>query len=117
MWNVGEAIGVIDQYRRRGWITDDQFGTAIGGFAGETMRLMKIEALELLPVNSSGLSETWDLIRKHHIYQGDALQLVACARSRADKLVSADNMLLGIAEREGIASVNIEDSRKISDLL
>lgn len=108
---------MIDQYQRRGWITDDQFQKAIGGLAGETLRLMRIEALELLPVNTSELSETWDLIRRHHIYQGDALQLVACAQSRADRLVSADKVLLETAEREGIASVNIEDSRKISDLL
>jgi predicted nucleic acid-binding protein len=117
MWNVGEALGVIDQYQRRGWITKDQFEKAISGFAGETVRLIRIEALELLPVSSLELSETWSLIGKHHIYQGDALQLVACMRSQADKLVSADKSLLEVAEREGVASVNIEDSRKMSDLL
>jgi uncharacterized protein len=116
MWNIGETIGVIDQYQRRGWITEGQFTSAIGGLAGETLRLMRIEALELLPVSSSELSETWDLIRRHHIYQGDAVQVVACARSKADKLISADKMLLEVAEKEGITSVNVEDAHAMEEL-
>ena len=117
IWNIGETIGVIDQYQRRGWITEDQFTSAIGGLAGETFRLMRIEALELLPVRSSELSETWDLIRRYHIYQADAVQMVACARSKADRLVSADKTLLEIADKEGIPSVNIEDAGEIMKLL
>jgi predicted nucleic acid-binding protein len=116
IWNIGETIGVIDQYQRRGWITEDQFTSAMGGLAGETLRLMRIEALELLPVHSSELSETWDLIRKYHIYQGDAVQIVACVRSKADKLVSADKTLLEIAKKEGIPSVNIENAGEMREL-
>jgi predicted nucleic acid-binding protein len=72
----------------------------MGGLAGEALRLMRVEALELLPVNSSDLSETWDLIRRYHNYQGDAVQIVACAHSKADRLISADKMLLEIAEKK-----------------
>jgi uncharacterized protein len=116
MWNIGETIGVIDQYQRRGWITEDQFTSAIGRLAGETLRLMRIETLELLPLSSSELSETWDLIRRYHICQGDAVQVVACARSKADKLISADKMLLEVAEKEGITSVNVEDAHAMGEL-
>jgi uncharacterized protein len=117
MWNIGETVGVIDQYQRRGWITEEQFTSAIGGLAGETLRLMRIEALELLPVSSSELSDTWDLIRRYHIYQADAVQVVACARSKADKLVSADKTLLEIAEKEGIPSANVENAGEMTRLL
>ena len=116
-WNVGEAIGVMDQYLRRGWISEKQFGSALGNLAGETLRLLRIEALELLPIGSSELAETWDLVRRHHIYQGDALQLVTCAHTKADALVSADKKLLEIAAQEGIAAANIENTKAISDLL
>lgn len=116
-WNVGEAIGVIDQYLRRGWISESQFGTAIGNLAGETLRLLRIDALELLPVGSSELAETWELIRRHHVYQGDALQLVTCARSKANTLVSADKMLLEIAAKEGMVTANIENPQEMSELL
>ena len=116
MWNIGETIGVIDQYQRRGWISEDQSKSAIDALAGETLRLIRIEALELLPANSSELAETWNLIRRYHIYQADALQIVACLRSKADKLISADRTLLEIAEREGIACVNIEKAQEMLEL-
>jgi predicted nucleic acid-binding protein len=116
IWNIGEAIGAMDQYQRRGWITEDQFRRSLGSLAGETLRLMKIEALEVLPTSSTALAETWDLIRKHHIYQADALQIVSCARSKADMLLSADKVLLEVAEREGISADNIENARKIGEL-
>jgi uncharacterized protein len=115
IWNIGEAIGVMDQYRRRGWITEDQFGKSLASLAGETLRLMKIEALEVLPTSSTALAETWDLTRRHHIYQADALQIVSCARSKADMLLSADKVLLEVAEREGIPADNIEDVRRIGE--
>lgn len=108
---------MIDQYLRRGWITEDQSAAAIGGLAGETITLMKIGTLQPLPLSASGLSETWDPIRKHHIYQGDALQLVACTQSRADKLVSAEKALVEVGEKEGMTSVNIEDSVDSADML
>ncbi len=108
LWSFGEAIGAIDQYQRRGWLTHEQFRTAVGALAGETVRLMKIDSLELLPAGSTELADAWGLVRRHHIYQADALQIVACARSRADRLVSADGGLLEAAKAEGIAIANIE---------
>lgn len=116
VWNIGETVGAIDQYQKRGWITDAQFNKALSGLAGETLRLMRIEALEVLAVTSSALSETWNLTRKHHIYQADALQIVSCAQSKADRFVSADKTLLEVAEQEGIASANIENTRAMAGL-
>lgn len=115
IWNIGETIGVIDYYHRRDWISEDQCTRALGGLAGETIRLMRIEALELLPVSSSTLSETWDLVRKYHIYQADALQIVSCMRLGTDTLLSADKALLEAAENEGLSSVNIEDAQDVEE--
>ncbi len=113
MWNIGEVIGAIDRYQRRGWITENQSSIALSNLAGETLRLTQIEALELLPLNSFALSETWDLIRKHHIYQADAVQILECKRSRADALLSADKPLLEVGENEGLATVDIEDAGQV----
>lgn len=44
IWNIDETIGVIDYYHRRGWITEDQGTRALSGLAGETIRLVRIEA-------------------------------------------------------------------------
>lgn len=77
---------------------------------------MRIESLELLPLGSSEIGDTWDLIRKYHIYQADALQLVQCLHSKADRLVSADKALLGIAQQEGLHSIDIEDPEETARL-
>jgi uncharacterized protein len=113
IWNVGETIGVIDHYQKRGWITADECKKALSNLAGETLRLVRIEALELLNVSPMVLTETWELIRKYHIYQADAVQIVACRRSGADILISADKALLQAAEREGLTTVNIENAREV----
>ena len=115
IWNIGEAIGVIDYYQRRNWITEDQGKRALNALAGETRRLLRIEGLELIPVNSSTLGGTWDLVRIYHIYQADALQIVSCSRSGADAILSADRALLEAAKGEGLVSVNIEDAREAQE--
>jgi uncharacterized protein len=97
-------------------MTSGQFDKAIAELAGETLRLMRIESLELLPASSPVRAETWDLIRRHHIYEAEAVQIVSCARLKADRLVSADRTLLEVAELEGIATANIEDEKSPSDL-
>ena len=43
IWNIGEAIGIIDYYQRRSWITEDQGKRALNALAGETRRLLRIE--------------------------------------------------------------------------
>ena len=108
-WNIGEALGVMDQYRRRGWITRQQCNLAVRNLAGECLRLVTIDALDIVPVSSSALSESWSLIEKYHIYQADALQIVSYKRSGADLLLSADGSLLEAAKKENIPSVNIEN--------
>lgn len=117
VWNIGEAVGVIDQYQRRGWLTESQGLTALGNLAGETLRLSKIEALQLLPVDSAGLADTWDLVRKYHIYEADAVQIVSCKRAGAETLVSADAPLLEAAKGEGLSAVDIEDHEQVNELV
>ena len=117
IWNVGETLGVMDQYRQRGWITQQQHSHAVRNFAGESLRLIAIDALQVMPVNSSALSDSWDLIGKHHIYQADALQIVSCKRSKADILVTADRSLLETAMKEDALSINVEDFEEVKSRL
>ena len=83
-WNIGETLGVFDQYHQRRWITPQQHENAVRTFAGECLRLLMLEALDTVPVNSSVLSDSWELLERYHIYQGDALQIVSCKRGGAD---------------------------------
>ena len=115
IWNMGEAIGVIDHYRTRGWLTEDQSLAAFGNLAGETLRLSRMEYLELIPLDSAGISDTWDLIRRYHIYQADALQIVSCRRASTDIFVSADKGLLQVARHEGLKPVDVEDHGQMQE--
>lgn len=112
-WNIGEALGAFDQYRQRRWITQKQHDEAVGAFSGECLRLLMLDALITVPVNSSILSNTWEMIEKHHIYQADAIQVVSFKESGADLFLSSDELLLDVANRENIPAVNIEDSDKV----
>lgn len=66
-------------------------------------------------MSSSTLSERWDLVRKYHIHQADALQIVSCMRLGTVTLLSADKALLEAAENEGLSSVNIEDAQDVEE--
>lgn len=62
-----------------------------------------------------GIAESWNLIRTHHLYQADALQIVSCKAAKAATFVSADPLLLEAAEAEGIAAVDVEDQQQVQD--
>lgn len=112
-WNIGETLGVMDQYSQRGWITPQQRSQAVRNFAGETLRLLMLDAIDIIPVSSSALSECWSLIEKHHIYQADALQIISCKRSEAGVLLSADTSLLKACTNEGIPNANVEHLNEV----
>jgi len=68
IWNVGEAIGVIDAYEQRRWISPEQCTQALSNFARESLRLARIGTLETLTLSSPLLTDAWPLVRKYHLY-------------------------------------------------
>ena len=62
VWNIGEVLGVLDVRRKRGWLSGDEFMRVLRNFAGEVIGLLRLRALEILPVLTSILVETWPLI-------------------------------------------------------
>ena len=117
MWNVGEVLGVLDQYRQRSWLTQQQYNQAVKNLAGESLRLIAMDALEIVPVSSSAVTESWRLVEKYHIYQSDGLQIVTCRRSKADFLLTADKNLAEAAMKEDATSVNVEDFNSVTSVL
>jgi len=109
MWNIGEVLGAIDQYRQRSWLTQQQYNQAVRNLAGESLRLISMDALEIVPVSSSALTESWSLVEKYHMYQADALQIVTCRHSEADILLTADRSLAEVATKEGASAINVEN--------
>ena len=117
VWNIGEVLGVLDERRRRGWLSENEFKKAIESFAGETMGLLRLKALEVLPILTSMLVDAWPLILSEHVYEADALQIRTCAYSSSDVLLSGDRELINVALRMGLKAVNVEDEDKVKEML
>ena len=43
LWNIGEALGVLDEKRRRGWLTEKEFKQTLTLFADEVSKLMRLK--------------------------------------------------------------------------
>jgi len=118
VWNVGEVLGAMDTRHSRGDLDDAALTEAVGLFAQETKKLVAMRKLRVLPMSSEVFSASWDLVLKHHIYQGDALQIATTRQMRADILLSADRKLVECAKKEEIQTANPEiDADKIATLV
>lgn len=93
LWNIGEAIGVLDEKRRKKWITEEEFTQTLKNFANELVKLMRLKTLEVIPVHTPILTDTWGTVMTHHIYEADALQISTCKHTKNDALISADEAL------------------------
>jgi predicted nucleic acid-binding protein len=105
VWNIGEVLGVLDKYRRRGWLGDGDYAAARTMFIGETVRLLKLRLLLFVPVHVRLLASAWELVEKHHIYKADALQIVSAKHANASEMYTGDEDLRRAAAAEGVRSI------------
>jgi len=106
IWNIGEVLGVLDQYRRRGLITSEQYNHAVTNFTSEIIKLMRLSSLTVMPIASKMVVESWPLIHKYHIYEADALQIITSKYSESEVIITADESLATAAKSEGLKSFN-----------
>ncbi len=107
VWNIGEVLGVLGKYHRRGWLDEEGLKEARGSFIVETLRLIKLNLLRLIPVRTRLLIEAWGLMERHHLSQADALQIASARYIRADSLLSADRQLIEASKVEGLKAVYV----------
>lgn len=107
LWNIGEALGVLDERQRRGWLTDREFQQTLNLFADELVKLMRLKSLEITPVQTSTLTNTWNLIMNYHLYEADALQLTTCNYNNNDALITSDKKLAKTSKEMGIKTILI----------
>lgn len=104
VWNIGEVLGVFDKYCRRGWLSREDYEKARYQFIGETIRLLRLRILRIIPVKTRLLIQTWRIIEKYHAYGADALQIVSAKHVGAQELYTGDKQVHEIAVKEGINS-------------
>jgi uncharacterized protein len=107
LWNVGEALGVLDEKRRKGWLTEKEFEQTLKLFADELFKLMRLKTIESIPVHTQILTDTWNLLMTHHVYEADALQMATCMHSKNDALISSDEKLVRISRKTGLKALQI----------
>ena len=117
IWNFGEVLGVLDEKLRRGWLAEDEFKTALENFASEMARMARLKVLEVVPVVTPILVDSWPLILRQHIYEADALQIQTCIYCGGDVLLSADKELIDLATKRGLKALDVEGEGKIKEFL
>ncbi|UCG04078.1 MAG: type II toxin-antitoxin system VapC family toxin [Candidatus Heimdallarchaeota archaeon] len=95
--NVGEVLGVFDQYLRRNWVDQEAFNKMMAKFVDETLRLLRINQLVILPTLSSLQMDSWTFVLKHRLYIVDAIQISSSKRLKANYFCSGDKYITNIA--------------------
>lgn len=108
IWNVGEALGVLDRYHSRGVIDDEELRAILRNLASETMKMMRLGSIHVLPITSGNLVESWTIVLRRHLYEADALQISSAKEAGCDLLLGADDRLVQAAREEGIEAINVE---------
>lgn len=109
IWNVGEVFGAFDRYAVRGLLSEHMFKTALQDFLSESIKMSRLDLLQIMSITSKSFIDSWQLILKHHIYGVDALQISTSKEVACDLFLSADKRLVDVAKKEGIKAINVEE--------
>ena len=96
--NIGEVLGVFDQYLKRNWIDQETFDKMMTKFIDETLRLLRINQLIILPTLSSLQMDAWTYVLKSRLYIVDAIQVSSGKSLEANYFCSGDKDLTAIAK-------------------
>jgi len=118
LWNIGELLGVLDENRRRKWLTEKEFRNAIAYFSDETAKLVRLKTVEIIPVTTKIVTEAWNILLNYRLYQSDALQMASCVDKNGDVLLSADQRLVEACRKAKLETFNIErDEEELRSLI
>ena len=76
------------------------------------MKLMRLKAIEIIPVHSPVLTDTWGTVITSHVYEADALQIATCKYSKSDALITADEKLAKTSNKLGLKTYHITKDEK-----
>ncbi len=118
LWNIGEVLGVLDGNRRKQWFNEKEFRNALFNFDDETTRLSKLKSIEIIPLTTKIVRQSWNILMTYHIYQSDALQMASCLAKKSDAFLTADQRLIEASRKANLETYDIEnDEEKIRRLI
>ncbi|UCG90738.1 MAG: type II toxin-antitoxin system VapC family toxin [Candidatus Heimdallarchaeota archaeon] len=100
--NIGEVLGVFDQYLRRNWIDRGTLNKIMTKFIDETLRLLRINRLVIVPTLSSVQMNAWTFVLENRLYIVDAIQIASSKRLEANYFSSGDKYVTTVANGLGI---------------
>jgi len=113
-WNIGEILGGLDEQRQRKHLTEAEFSTALLNFSEETLRMVRAGSTGIVPVAGKLLTSSWQILRRQHIYEADALQVASCKEMGCDLFLTGDRRLLQAGRAEGVNGLDpARDEKKI----
>ncbi|HII61544.1 type II toxin-antitoxin system VapC family toxin [Pyrococcus horikoshii] len=104
LWNIGEVLGAFDRAKRIKRIDVETYELARLRFLSEILRMKRLGILKIIPLYSSILIGSWELLEKYHIYQADAIQIESARRVNASEFYTADKRLHQVALSEDLNS-------------
>uniref|UniRef100_A0A7J3Z7H5 PIN domain-containing protein n=1 Tax=Ignisphaera aggregans TaxID=334771 RepID=A0A7J3Z7H5_9CREN len=78
-------------------------------FLSETIKMLKLGILKIIPIRLSIVVESWKIIERYHTYEADALQIASAKHIKATELRTADKRLCDVAGKEGIKVICITE--------
>ncbi len=118
LWNIGEVLGVLDERRRREWLTQREIEQTLKNLADELLKLIRLRTLETIVIHTPILTETWKLILNYHIYEADALQITTCIHSQSNALISSDKKLIDASRKIGLKAFHVtKDEEKLREFI
>jgi predicted nucleic acid-binding protein len=107
-WNIGESLGVYDQYLKRKEITENQLKNIIQRMFKEFGQLVQKRTMVILPLSAQVIAGSWPYILDHHMYEADAIQIVGFRLAGCDFMLSADKKFIAVCKQLGIECYNVE---------
>jgi len=102
---------------RKKWLSNAEFNRVLKNFTGEILGLLRLKCLEIIPVLTPIILNSWSMIIKEHVSEADALQIQTCKYSGSNLFLSSDKELIRIASKAGFKAINVEDKGGLRRLL
>ena len=103
IWNVGEVLGALGKAARTRRLREGDYVLARSRFLSETRRMAKLGVASVVSIRASLLKDSWALLEEKHLYEADALQVVTARFAGADRFMTGDSTLFGVAKELGLA--------------